>query len=126
MSMEGLEILEHCGTEYLRLVNTDKWTIASLNWAPRFDEKNFCEMERHLLTDETFVLLQGEATLVIGERPERVKMQPLKYYNVRAGVWHHIFVSEDARVLVVENSDTSRENTDFRSIETGEIFRKRP
>lgn len=124
--MDGLDILEHNGTEYRRLVNNAKWTLASLNWAPRFDENNLCELERHNLTEETFVLLQGKATLVVGEMAERIEMQPLKYYNVRAGIWHHILVSEDARVLVAENADTSKDNTEYLSLATGEVYRKYP
>ena len=33
-------------------------------------------------------------------------------YNVPKGEWHHIVVSEDALVMVVEDSDTSKENTE--------------
>ena len=124
--MKGLDILEHCGIEYRRLVNNAKWTLASLNWAPRFDESNVCELERHNLTDETFVLLNGKATLLVGEKADRVEMEPLKYYNVRAGIWHHIVVSEDARVLVAENANTSKDNTEYLSLATGEVFRKYP
>ena len=115
--MEGLEIAEHSGGEYKRLVDGPKWTLASLNYAPRFDEGNFEKLERHLLSDETFVLLTGEATLVVGEQAERVRMEPLKYYNVKAGVWHHIFVKTGTRVLVAENSDTSKANTEYREVE---------
>lgn len=124
--MKGLDILEHEGTEYRRLVNNAKWTLASLNWAPRFDEKNIRELERHNLTDEVFVLLKGKATLLIGEKAERVEMEPVKFYNVRAGIWHNIMVSEDARVLVAENANTSKDNSDFLCLETGKIFRKFP
>ena len=124
--MDGLDILEHGGTEYRRLVNNARWTLASLNWAPRFDEANFAELERHNRTDETFVLLHGKATLLLGEKAERVEMEPLKYYNVRAGIWHHILVSRDARVLVAENADTSKDNTEYLSLATGKVFRKRP
>ena len=124
--MNGLDIFEHDGTEYLRLVNNARWTLASLNWAPRFDEKNLVELERHVRTDETFVLLKGKATLLMGEQAERVEMQPLKYYNVRAGIWHHILVSRDARVLVAENADTSKDNTEYLTLATGKVFRKRP
>ena len=124
--MIGLDILEHCGTEYCRLVNNAKWIVASLNWAPRFDKKNIIELERHHLTDEVFILLSGSATLLLGEGAERVEMKPLKHYNVRAGIWHHIVVSEDARVLVVENANTSKDNTDYFSLKTGEIYNKLP
>lgn len=124
--MNGLDILEYNGTEYRRLVKNAKWTIASLNWAPRFDETNIAELERHNLTDETFVLLRGEATLLIGENAERIRMMPLRYYNVRAGIWHHIVVSKDARLLVVENANTSKDNTDYLSLSTKEIYSKLP
>lgn len=124
--MKGLDILEHDALEYRRLVSNSKWTLACLNWAPRFDESSLCELERHILTDETFVLLQGKATLLLGKEARRVEMEPLKYYNVRAGIWHHITLSRDARVLVCENADTSKDNTEYLSLDTGEVFRKFP
>ena len=112
-----MEIFEYDGEGYKRMIDGPKWTVASLNYAARFDEANFEKLERHLLTDETFVLLCGEATLVVGEDCERVPMEPTKAYNVKAGEWHHIFVKPGTRVLVVENSDTSKANTEYRSVE---------
>lgn len=124
--MDGLDIIDNGGEDYIRLVNNAKWTLATLNWAPRFEEKNITDVERHNLTDETFVLLQGKATLLIGEKAERVEMEPLKYYNIRAGIWHNIFVSRDARVLVAENANTSKDNSDYLCLKTGKVFQKRP
>lgn len=124
--MNGIDIFEHSGNEYKRLVNNARWTLASLNWAPRFDKANLSELERHNRTDESFVLLSGSATLLIGEKAEKIEMEPLKYYNVRAGIWHHIIVTKDARVLVAENADTSKDNTEYLSLTTGKIYRKRP
>ena len=126
MNINSLDVLEYDGAGYARVVNGAKWTVAALNYAERFDETNIVELERHNLTDETFVLLSGEATLLVGESVERVKMEPLKFYNVRAGAWHNIFVSRDARVLVAENSDTSRDNTEFLDLKTRRVFRKHP
>lgn len=126
MEMNGIDIREHDGLGYRRLVNNAKWTLASLNYAPRFDAQNVVELERHNRTDETFVLLSGEATLLVGETATRVPLAPLKYYNVRAGQWHHIIVSKDARVLVAENADTSKDNTDYLELATGRVFQKRP
>ena len=124
--MEGLDILEHTGDEYRRLVNGAKWTLASLNYAPRFDERNLADLERHNLTDETFVLLEGEATLLVGENAERIRLEPVKFYNVRAGIWHNIIVTPGTRVLVAENANTSKDNTDYLDIKTKKVFRKRP
>lgn len=124
--MNGLDIIEHSGLGYKRLVNNAKWTLACLNYADRFDPANITTLERHNATDETFVLLCGEATLLLGASAERIRMEPLKYYNVRAGVWHHIVVSRDARVLIGENADTSVDNSDYLDIATGRIIQKRP
>ena len=124
--MNSLDILDYGGDDYCRLVSGAKWTVAALNYAERFDERNIVDLERHNLTDEAFVLLAGEATLLLGETARRVKMEPLKVYNVRAGAWHNIFVSRDARVLVIENADTSKDNTEYFDLATRRVFRKRP
>ena len=124
--MNGLDVLEYSGDGYSRVVSGARWTVAALNYADRFDEGNIVDLERHNQTDETFVLLSGEATLLVGENAERVKMEPLKFYNVRAGAWHNIFVSRGARVLVAENADTSKDNTDYLDLKTRRVFRKHP
>ena len=124
--MNGLDIFEYSGDGYSRVVSGSKWTVASLNYAPRFDERNIVDLERHNLTDETFVLLSGSATLIVGDDAERILMEPLKIYNVRAGAWHNIVVSPGARVLVVENADTSKDNTEYLDLKTRKVFRKHP
>ena len=145
--MNGIDEYEYRGDGYMRQVNGAKWTLAALNYAERFDEKNIVDLERHNLTDETFVLLEGEATLLTagvsgasrpGEptrdasgtgapvRVSRVPMTPLRYYNVRAGIWHNIVVKPGTRCLVAENANTSKDNTDYLEIATGRVFKKRP
>jgi len=111
-----MEIVEHTGEGYKRMVNGPLWTVAALNYAERFDARNLVRLERHLLTDEVFVLLQGEATLVVGLGLERVKMEPCKAYNVKAGEWHHILVTPGTRVLIAENSDTCKDNTEYKEV----------
>ena len=124
--MNGIDEYEYRGEGYLRQVNGAKWTLAALNYAARFDERNIVDLERHNLTDETFVLLEGEATLLVGEKAERVKLTPLRFYNVRAGIWHNIIVTPGTRCLVAENANTSKDNTDYLDLKTGKVFRKRP
>jgi hypothetical protein len=74
-------------------------------------------MQRHDLTDEVFVMLQGHCILFLGAGRETVEsihavdMQPGKLYNIRRGVWHTHTLSPGAEVLIVENDDTAVENS---------------
>lgn len=114
-SISGIDIYDYMDKNYMTVMRYDKWRIAYLNHGDRFTEKNFHKVERHMQTDEVFVLLEGEATLVIGENLEKIKMEPHKVYNVPKGVWHHIFTKEGTRVLIVENEDTGDDNTEYMS-----------
>ena len=101
------------GEDFKVAFQTDAWKIGLLRYSERFSD--FKVMERHLKTPEIFVLLSGSATLYISKADESVEttvMEANKVYEVPAGEWHHITVSSDATVLVVENSDTSKENTE--------------
>ncbi len=40
-------------------------------------------------------------------------MEHGKLYNVKRNAWHNILLSRDASVLLVENRDTSRENSEY-------------
>lgn len=111
-----MEVLSYDGDGYKRLIDGQLWTVAALNYAERFDESNLVRLERHLLTDEAFVLLDGSATLIVGMDIVRVPMTCGKVYNVRAGEWHHILVKPGSHVLIMENSDTGKANTEYREI----------
>ena len=111
-----MKICECADEGYRRLVENPVWTVAVINYAPRFDAANFVRMERHMKTDEVFVLLAGRATLVVGETMERVEMEPTKIYTMEQGEWHHVLLSRDAKVLVVENADTCPGNTEYRVV----------
>ncbi len=111
--MEGVEIFEYNGRDYQPTMHFQSWRVAFLNYGDDEEEKKFHRLERHLLTDEVFVLLQGEATLVIGRDCKKLKMDKNKIYNIKAGVWHAIFMSEDAKVLIVEEHSTSTENSEY-------------
>ncbi len=87
------------------------WRVAYLTYADRFD--NIKYIERHNETDEIFVLMQGSATLIINEDMEKVEMKKNLIYNIPKGVWHNIRVSKDAVVMIVENADTSKENSEY-------------
>lgn len=109
----GIEVYDYNGEDYQTAMRFERWRVAYLNHGDRFAEENFEKIERHNKSDEVFVLLNGEATLIIGEELNRIKMEPHKLYNVPKGVWHHIFTVEGTSVLIVENEDTGDENSEF-------------
>lgn len=104
---------------YEVLVKTDLWRFALLGYSDRFDPATPLRLERHMKTDEVFILLSGEAIILEGgngDAPDQIiktKMRPLESCNVPAAVWHHIWVSRDGVVAIAENADTSRENSEY-------------
>ena len=111
--MEGLEILSYDGTGYDPTMKFGHWIVAIANYEERFDREKYTKIERHMKTDEVFVLLDGSASLAIGMNREVVELEPCKIYNVKAGVWHNILIDKGSKVLIVENSDTSRDNSEY-------------
>lgn len=114
-----LEIHQHEGDGYKPQVDFANWRVAVLNFSPDLLPENLTRMQRHNETDEVFVLLQGQCILFVGEGQESVtrihaeNLQPGKIYNVKQAVWHTHALSSDAKVLVVENRDTTYDNSPF-------------
>ena len=108
---DGLEIKEFNGRGYDRTHIFKTWCVAFLTQDEEYTHNTY--IERHMETDEVFVLLKGEATLFIGKDREPVKMEPCKIYNVTAGTWHNIVCDEEASVLIAENSDTDKSNSEY-------------
>lgn len=100
------------GEDFKAVFQFEGWKIGILRQSDRFSHTGI--WERHNCTSEVFVLLSGTAVLYAKEK-EKILEQPMEHgvvYEIPTGVWHHIVVSRDATVLVVENSNTSKENTD--------------
>lgn len=120
MDEKLIEIREYAGEGYKPLIDFASWRVAVMRHSEPYAPERIERLERHLETDEVFVLLAGQVTLFVGNggetRPERLlpqAMEPLKLYNVKRGVWHTILFSRDASVLIVENQDTGLHNTQF-------------
>jgi len=62
---EPVEILNWEGPGYQAMVTCRGWIAALMNWEERFDIQHLGPIERHLQTDEVFVLLRGESALYI-------------------------------------------------------------
>jgi len=117
-----LEVRDYTAEGYKPLVDYDSWRVAVLNYSPVLSAENIATMQRHNETDEVFVLLRGRCILFLGQGAETATrifaedMQPLKIYNVKKGAWHTHTLSDDAMVLIVENRDTTYDNSPFCSL----------
>lgn len=109
-----VEIKRHTGEGYSRVVEFESWTAAAINYSKNFDKNYFSSVSRHNETDETFILVDGSATLAVGEAENlvTVDLEKNKFYNVKKGTWHALFASPDANIIVVENSNTGSSNSD--------------
>jgi mannose-6-phosphate isomerase-like protein (cupin superfamily) len=107
---------------YQPLVFTPAWMIALLNWEPAMDLANAHEIERHVQTDEVFVLVRGQAALYTASPAgfELIELQPGRLYNVTAGTWHNLLATRQAAFVIIENRDTHLQDTELRPLEAAE------
>ena len=114
-----LEIREHAGEGYKPLVDFGGWRVAVLRFEDGLLPGNQRSMERHLETDEVFVLTKGTGTLIMGGNGPQVAdlgvqtMEIGKIYNIRKNAWHSIALSGDASVVIVENQNTKEKNSEY-------------
>ena len=113
-----LEIRDYQGEGYQPLVDYGDWRVAILRYMDELQPERIDSMERHAETDEVFVLLFGQGVLIVGgceAQVERIYLQVMeqgKIYNVKRNAWHTILLSRDASVLLVENRDTGKHNSE--------------
>ena len=111
--MKDIEIFEYNGTGYDPTMHFEEWRVAIANFGDNFDREKYKYLERHMLTDEVFVLLSGEATLVSGLDFTETPMEAGKIYNVKRGAWHALLMEPSAKVLIVENHNTDYANSEY-------------
>jgi ureidoglycolate hydrolase len=120
-----LEIRKFDGEGYKVLVKYGGWRVAVLRYIDELQPDKIETIERHTETDEVFVLLYGQGILLLGGNEAQVNaihpqaMENGIIYNVKRNTWHGILLSRDASVLIVENHDTDRSNSEYNSL-TGE------
>jgi ureidoglycolate hydrolase len=119
MEDQLLVIREYLGEGYQPLIDFGSWRVAILRWEPDSRAEQIEFLERHTQTDEVFVLLEGRATLIIGGNQGKVDdiqaevMANGKLYNVKQNTWHSALLSRNASILIVENRDTGKVNSEF-------------
>jgi hypothetical protein len=119
-----IEVREYKGNGYKPLVDYDTWRVAILRYDTELLPERINKVQRHEETDEVFVLLQGKCILFICDGSNEagevygVNMEPLKLYNVKKSAWHSHTLSKDAVVLIVENKETTAENSPCCSLDS--------
>lgn len=110
-----------------RVFENEKWTVGIKNWKPANDIKGINCLERHNKTDELFVLLEGKCTLIFANEVEgklcfyKVKMERDKVYNIPATLWHNTVTEEDTKMILIEDSNTSMDNSDILNLTKEQI-----
>jgi ureidoglycolate hydrolase len=130
VNRSGLDIIEYRQEGYKPLIDFNGWRVAYLRYLDELHPQNITYLERHMQTDEVFVLMEGEVTLMMGEGDQTVTavygvpMEPLKLYNVKQGTWHGVLMSKDATILLVENQNTGNANSEYFNLtpEIREVF----
>jgi hypothetical protein len=120
---EGLlEIRSYEGEGYKALVDHGSWRVAILRFENGLLPGQQSSMERHMETDEVFVLTKGEGTLVLGGNGNEVgtlalqQMEMGKIYNIKRCAWHTVSLSRDASVVIMENRDTTDRNSEYTNL----------
>ncbi len=114
-----IEIRNYHGEGYKPLIDYGGWRVAILRYLDALQPDRIDSMERHTETDEVFVLLHGRGVLIIGGNSDQVdSVQPQtmelgELYNVKRNAWHTILLNHDASVLIVENQDTGKHNSEY-------------
>ena len=104
---------------YKPVLDFHGWKVAMLRHFTVVAPEHFYRVERHWNTNEVFILTAGKADLIILEgveaptRPYVLPMQLNVAYNIQQSVWHHVVMSPDAHIILIERSATSVETTDY-------------
>ena len=126
-----MEILKYAfeGEGLTRVFENEKWMVGIKNWKPMNDIANINNLERHNETDELFILLNGQCTLLYANETadgldiQAVRMEPLKVYNIPRTLWHNTVTQKDTKLALIEDSSTGSANSDNLDLTEDQIKR---
>ena len=101
MKKEHIDVVSYDGEGYKPLVDYESWRCAVLRYCEELEVQNIDNIEKHNETDELFILLEGECVLFSGGKDDElsdmdaIKLEPLKIYNVKKGVYHTHTLSKE-------------------------------
>jgi hypothetical protein len=68
-----MDIIDYDGEGYQPLVDFRTWRFAYFRFSDDLIPENIHRLERHLESDEVFVLLYGQAVLLLGEGDQELE-----------------------------------------------------
>lgn len=113
------EIGESFEQKYQPVLDFHGWRVAMLRHFDAVAPETFHRVERHRETNEVFILTAGEADLILfdgGDSPTTHTVIPMRHnvaYNIQQAVWHHVLMSHDAHIILVERTNTGLANSDY-------------
>jgi ureidoglycolate hydrolase len=113
-----IQQFEYKDSGLIRVYQNEKWMVGIKNWKPANDIANIDCLERHNETDELFILLAGECTLLsanetkTGLEIKAIAMEPMKVYNIPRSLWHNTVTMKDTKLILVEDSSTGAKNSE--------------
>ena len=122
-----IEKLTFDGEGMSRVYDNKDWIVGIKNWKPANDITGIDCLERHNESDELFVLLSGRCILAyaneVGGKLQfgAVNMEPMKVYNIPKTLWHNTITEKDTKLILVEYSSTSMENSDILQLDDNQI-----
>lgn len=121
MKDEIMQVIDYREDGFKPLLSFEDWRVAGLNYTESSDvDAQQYQVERHLQTDEVFILTEGQAWLLVGDNSceygtvQLVPMDQGVVYNIRMGTWHGTIMAPGARILLVEKKDTGTEQDTVR------------
>ena len=127
----GIEIKPIISKGYENIYIYDTWKVSMLSYLDELKKENIKYVEAHLETDEIFYLLSGECILIEALVSDNkvidynfIKLDKEQIYNVKKNTYHHHILNEEARVLIIENTDTSNLNSHRIEIDNEELNKK--
>ena len=111
--MKIIETYEFNDPGYRKLFSYQEWRVAMLNYIDHLEIEEINYVECHNKTDEVFVLLEGTCHLIVFKDNKFgfTKLEKNKIYNVPLGTYHNHVLSNDAKVLIIEQEDTNDDNS---------------
>ena len=121
------DVYENNGEGILCVYKNEKWLVSIKNWKPDNDIDGIAHLEIHHSTDEQFILAAGKVILITaakaddGFKIELTLMEQGKVYNVPAECWFYSITQKDTKMMYVQDSNCSMENSDFCDLSGDEI-----